>query len=129
MAETKKKMVGVRSDFRSTGAGLIASERASIKAVLQIMDPIALPYDIAPSPSAALVADTMTSGRVVPMETTVAPTMISGILKRCASPVAPSTNQSPPKIRNTSPSINKMIVIAMLFTVYVFSFSSDSDLL
>ena len=54
------------------------TDMAAIRAVLQIMEPMAFPYAIAPCPSMAPVAETMTSGSVVPMETTVAPTMISG---------------------------------------------------
>jgi hypothetical protein len=51
----------------------------------------------------------MTSGNVVPMETTVAPMMISGTWNRSAMPVAPSTNQSPPLISSTRPRANSSI--------------------
>ena len=60
----------------------------------------------------------MTSGRVVPMDTTVAPMSSSGTWKRRAMPVAPSTNQSPPLIRHSRPTINNrtgISIISLLF--------------
>ena len=45
----------------------------------------------------------MTSGSVVPIETTVAPIKSSDIWNLCAIPVAPSTKKSPPLIRRIRP--------------------------
>ena len=83
---------------------------AAISAVLQITEPIALPYAISPWPLTADPADTMTSGRVVPIDTTVAPIRISGTWNRRAMPTAPSTNQSPPLMSRRSPSPNSSTV-------------------
>ena len=65
----------------------------------------------------------MTSGRVVPMDTTVAPMSSSGTWKRRAMPVAPSTNQSPPLIRHSRPTINNRTGISIIFLL----FSSDGS--
>ena len=54
-------------------AGLTAIVIAEINAVLHMIDPMAFPYAMSPCPAAADVADTITSGKVVPIETTVAP--------------------------------------------------------
>ena len=72
---------------------------------------MALPYAIAPIPLAAEVADTITSGSVVPIDTTVAPFNISGIWNRSAILLAPSTNQSPPLISRTRPITNKITAL------------------
>ena len=62
------------------------------------------------------MVDTITSGRVVPMDTTVAPMSSSGRWNRRASADAPSTNQSPPLIRQSNPKRNRMpgIIISFL---------------
>ena len=52
-----------------------------INEVLHIIDPIAFPYAISPIPLIALVAETIASGKVVPIETIVAPIIISETLK------------------------------------------------
>ena len=65
--------------LRSTEAGLTTSVIAAIRAVLQITEPMALPKAMEPLPSSAPCAETMTSGSVVPMETTVAPMSSSGM--------------------------------------------------
>ena len=61
------------------------------------------------------MVDTMTSGRVVPMDTTVAPMSSSGRWNRRASAEAPSTNQSPPLIRNSRPTINNNTGTSIIF--------------
>ena len=104
----KKNTTGSLKLFFSTPAGLTAIVTADISAVLQMIEPMALPYAIAPIPLAALVADTITSGNVVPIDTTVAPISISGMWNLFAIPVAPSTNQSPPLISSNSPAINNI---------------------
>ena len=104
-AEIKKKITGTVIGFLSTFAGLIAMVSAAMSAVLQMIDPNAFPYASCPCPCAALVADTITSGSVVPIDTTVAPIRTSGILNLFAIPQAPSTNQSPPLIRSNSPTM------------------------
>ena len=76
----------------------------------------------------APVAETMTSGNVVPMETTVAPTMISGIRNRRASPVAPSTNQSPPLISSTRPSANNKMGTSITFLLQKIPKSQENRL-
>ena len=116
----KKKPTGTRSVFLSTLPGLTATVIAAIRAVLQMMDPSALPYAISPCPLSALLADTMTSGNVVPMDTTVAPIRSSGTWNLSAIPVAPSTNQSPPLIKRARPTINNRtgtIIILSLLTL------------
>ena len=64
---------------RSVFAGLTSSVMAAMSDVLQITEPMALPNEIAPLPAMAPCAETMTSGSVVPMETTVAPMSSSGM--------------------------------------------------
>ena len=103
-------------DFLSTEPGMAVIVIAQIRAVLQMMEPIALPYAMEPIPFRAEVVETMTSGRVVPMETTVAPISISGRWNFLAMPVAPSTNQSPPKIRQTRPIMNNTIALNKILT-------------
>ena len=79
-AAMKKKAVGTFNVFLSIlGEGLIAMVIAHIKAVLQIIEPIALPYAICECPLSEPVALTIVSGRVVPIETMVAPINNSGI--------------------------------------------------
>ena len=51
---------------------------AAIRLALQIIEPMAFPYEIPEFPSSAACEDTMTSGSVVPIETTVAPIKSSG---------------------------------------------------
>ena len=100
----KKKITGVRNVLVSTSMQLFAAMvMAAIRAVLQMQDPMALPYAVSLCPAYAANEETMTSGMVVPMETIVAPMRISGILNLWAMPTAPSTNQSPPLIRRTKP--------------------------
>lgn len=106
--EIKKNGTGVTIDFLLTGAGRIAIVSAEINAVLQMIEPIALPYAIAPLLFTAAVTDTITSGRVVPIDTTFAPIIISGTRNRLEIPTAPSTNQSPPFINSNAPPINKI---------------------
>ncbi len=76
----KKKMTGVLNVLVSTSAEAFAAiVIAEISAVLQIIDPIAFPYAVWLCPTAAAMDETITSGIVVPIETTVAPIRISGI--------------------------------------------------
>ena len=74
----------------------MATVSAAIRAVLQMMEPMALPNAMAPWLWTAAVTETMTSGRVVPMDTTVAPMTISGSRNRFAMPTAPSRTSRPP---------------------------------
>ena len=75
-----KKKAGVLRLLVSTlSLGLKAMVIAAMREVLQIMEPIAFPYAVWDWPTAAAMEDTMTSGIVVPMDTTVAPIRISGI--------------------------------------------------
>jgi hypothetical protein len=90
------------------GTGRIAIVNAAINAVLQIIEPMAFPYAIAPLLFIAAVTDTITSGRVVPIDTTVAPIISSGIRKRLAIPTELSTKRSPPFISSTAPTTNKI---------------------
>ena len=71
----------------------------AISAVLQMMLPIALPKQMSGDWAAprTAVEETRISGRVVPSETTVAPTTIWGIFSRMAIATAASTNLSPAK--------------------------------
>ena len=62
------------------------------------------------------------NGKVVPIDTTVAPIKISDILNRLAIPVAPSTNQSAPLINkalfSASTEITSRFKIVLLNTVW-----------
>ena len=49
------------------------------------------------------ILEKVMAGEMLKEDTTVAPTTMSGRLKRLAMPVAPSTNQSPPLISSTRP--------------------------
>ena len=60
----------------------------------------------------------MTSGSVVPMETTVAPMSSSGTPNRWAMFTAPSTNQSPPLMRHSSPAQNKITATTMIYSCF-----------
>ena len=84
----------------------------AISAVLQMMLPSALPTLISGDcalPIAAVV-ETRISGSVVPSETIVAPTTISGILSRFAIATAASTNLSPATQMSTRPPTNSTMV-------------------
>ncbi len=87
----KKKNVGVLSSFLLMSPGENINDMADISAVLQIIEPSALPYAISPCPLKALVADTIVSGKVVPIDTIVAPITISDILNFLAISVLAST--------------------------------------
>ena len=54
------------------------------------------------------MVDTITSGRVAPMSS-------SGTWKRRAMPVAPSTNQSPPLMRHSRPTMNSKTGMSIVF--------------
>ena len=51
--DEKKNIIGTIIDFLSAFAGLTANVIAAISETLQIIDPIAFPYDIAPFPISA----------------------------------------------------------------------------
>ena len=87
------------------------SEMAMIMPVLAVTEPMALPIAISVLPSAAAMVETMISGSVVAMDTTVAPIRNCGRPEASAIHVAASTNQSPPLTINASPSRNSKIVI------------------
>ena len=82
----------------------------AIRAVLQMMEPNALPAAIAAEPSNTAVVDTRISGSVVPRLTIVAPTTISGIPIFFAIATAASTRRSPPRQIRTSPTTNSATV-------------------
>ena len=112
--EEKKKITGIFNDFLLTGPGANTSVVAAISAVLQIIEPSALPYDISPCPFIALVTETIVSGSVVPIATIVAPITISDMLKNLAISVAASTKKSDALMSNTKPSIiNKNSIIIL----------------
>ena len=71
------------------------------------------PPHLAVHPTLNYPGGTLASGKVVPMETTVAPMSSSGRWNRRASAEAPSTNQSPPLIRNSRPTINSSTGISI----------------
>ena len=77
-------------------------------------------YAVWPCAKVGEVVDTMTSGRVVPMDTTVAPMSSSGTWKRRAMPVAPSTNQSPPLMRHSRPTMNSKTGMSINFFSFCF---------
>ena len=87
------------------------SEMAMIMPVLAVTEPMALPIAISVLPSAAAIVETMISGSVVAMDTTVAPIRNCGRPEASAIHVAASTNQSPPLTINASPSRNSKIVM------------------
>ena len=84
---------------------------AMIMPVFAVTEPMALPIAISVLPSAAAIVETMISGSVVAMDTTVAPIRNCGRPEASAIHVAASTNQSPPLTINASPSRNSKIVI------------------
>ena len=109
-AETKKEMAGTKILFLETFEGRIVIVNAAIRAALQMIEPTAFPYAISPCPMTADVEETITSGKVVPIDTIVAPITISDIRILRARPVAASTNQLPPKIRHANPKRNNKTV-------------------
>ena len=88
----------------------------AISAVLQIIEPKALPAAIAAEPSKAAVVETRISGRVVPRLTMVAPTTIYGMPSFLAIATAASTRRSPPRHIKTSPTTNNKTA----FTIFLF---------
>ena len=95
----------------------------AINAVLQIIEPKALPAAIAAEPSKAAVVETRISGSVVPRLTMVAPTTIWGIPSFFAIATAASTSRSPPAQISTSPTINKIIAFTIFSFLSPFSIS------
>ena len=78
VAAAKKNPTGAARVFLSTREGRTATVGAAISAELQMTEPTAFPYAIELTPRSAEVVETITSGSVVPIETTVAPMTNSG---------------------------------------------------
>ena len=78
-----------------------------IRPVFAVTEPTALPTAISFLPSRLAITDTSSSGIVVAKLTIVAPTINEGMLAALAIKLEASTNQSPPLITSTIPSINK----------------------
>lgn len=79
---------------------------ASMKPVLQAIEPRALPKAISGFPLMALLAETMASGSVVHRLTMVAPMIRLGIFNTFASQIVASINQSLPLTINKKPMKN-----------------------
>ena len=103
--------------------GNIARTCAATGMKLHIIEPIAFPYAISPEPLTAPIAEVITSGSVVPMDTTVAPIRSSGSLKRFAIEDAASTNISPPFISRINPNANKKYSVGMKSNILFGPFS------
>ena len=74
--------------------------------MLIIVEPTALPTDVAGRPKNAAMKDTLTSGDVVARLTTVAPIKIFGTPVASAIPTAPSVNHSAPLRTTAKPARN-----------------------
>lgn len=92
--------------------GEIKNENPSTKVKLLIIDPSAVLTAIASLPVIPDIIDTDISGNVVASATTVAPTMIDGILAFFASHTDDSTSKSPPFRININAKIT--LTIAMV---------------
>ena len=79
---------------RDTGS--IRNATARMSPMLQMVEPIALPTDVAGCSSQAAMTETQNSGAVVARLTRVAPTITLGTPVISATPTAPSVNQSAP---------------------------------
>ena len=99
-----------RYAFLSKACGKNKRDTAIISPMFAFTLPTALPIAIAALPSPAAMDDVISSGKVVPMLTTVAPMMNCGTPDISAILLAESTNQSPPLMIRTSPTRNKNTV-------------------
>ena len=88
-----------------TPSGCMAAAVPRTKNTLKTTLPTMLPKAIAVSPFLAAITDAASSGAEVPMLTIVSAMMLSLMPMDDAMPEAPSTSQSPPRIRKASPMI------------------------
>ena len=88
-----------------------------MRAVLAVTEPTALPIAMSTLPSAAAIRETSISGRVVAMDTMVAPMIKVGMRSAPAIQLAASTNQSPPLMIISAPMANtsRLIAITSMF--------------
>ena len=83
---------------------------AMMSPVLAVTEPMALPMAMSACPFEAAIELTNSSGSVVASETMVAPTMKRGMPETSAIQPAASTNQSPPLMMQTRPSMNSSMM-------------------
>ena len=91
----------------STESGSITEATPSTSRRLSMFEPTTLPIAIPLEPLNAAVILTAASGALVPIATIVSPTMISGMLKRLAIELLPSTKKSAPFTRMKKPNASK----------------------
>ena len=96
--------------FLSIANGMQTMKMPIIIAVFAVTEPIAFPAAISTFPFAVAVMLTIISGNVVAMETMVAPITNLGTPATSAIQLAESTNQSPPLMIKTSPTMNKTYI-------------------
>jgi hypothetical protein len=101
-------------------------EMPKISPRLAVTEPTALPTARSTSPWKVPVTDTVSSGRVVARETTVAPMINLGTPVASAIQTAPSRNQSPPLMIKSSPNKNKSTVIQTSITSTAFHKISET---
>ena len=94
--------------------GIKAIDSPAINAVLQITLPAALPILRPKLPLAAEIVDTRSSGKVVAIETIVAPTIIDGIFVFLPKSMAEETNQLPPIISKAMPTAKRITLKIIL---------------
>ena len=96
----------VFSALFETGTGFKAAVMPSIAMTLNILEPTTLLTAREFSPASELVTETESSGRDVPMATTVSPMISPGTLNLFATQDAPSTKKSAPFMRSMKPKTN-----------------------
>ena len=92
-------------------AGTARIDTPKIRPMFALTDPTALPTARPMLPSAAPIVETKISGRVVAIETIVAPIIKRGTPLTSAIQLDASTNQSPPLTIRTIPTASNKIQI------------------
>ena len=104
----KKTITGqsILSTFLFTAMGNMIAVMASTSPKLAMLDPTTFPMAMSGFPLRADFMLTISSGALVPKETTVNPTTIGSMFNLRAIPEAPFTNRSPPNISTASPKMS-----------------------
>ncbi len=84
-----------------------------MNSMLTTLVPAILPTAISPLPSSAAVTPTASSGRLVPIDTTVSPTSMGLIPSLDAGCAPPRTITSAPIARATRPTTNQPTLLAI----------------
>ena len=101
------------NSFLFTRPAIATKETPIMRVVLAVTEPTALPIASCAEPFIAALTDTRSSGSVVANDTTVAPTTNFGMPVASANQAAESTNQSPPLIIRTRPTIKRPAATAI----------------